>query len=250
MIGVDGCKGGWIAAKISPDNHLSFTLFSSITRLWRQLGDTARILIDMPIGLTDCKKTPRECDRLARKALGRPRSSSVFPPPCRNALYAKTYDQANQINRKHTLLGLSIQTWNISSKILEIDLFLRQNLRMSRVLWESHPEVCFWALNGRCSMKFNKHKPAGYQERLQILKDISQHLHLHVDFDSYINKFPRSQVQKDDLLDAWVLALTATGKVGAFQTFPENPTFDAMHIPQRIVYSVPSFNSNNSQYSY
>jgi len=110
---------------------------------------------------------------------------------------------------------------------------------MNQVLWESHPEVCFWALNNQYSMKFNKHKPAGYQERLQILEDISQHLHLHVDFDIIITQFPRSQVQKDDLLDAWALALTATGRVGPFQTFPEIPTFDAMHIPQRIVYSIP-----------
>ena len=238
MIGLDGCKVGWIAAIISPENNLSFAVFPNISQLWSQWGEATRILIDMPIGLTDCKKVPRECDRLARKALGRPRSSSVFPPPCRNALYAKTYDQANLLNRKHTHLGLSIQTWNICSKILEIDLFLRRNLRMNQVLWESHPEVCFWGLNGQSSMKFNKRKPAGYQERLQILEEVSQQLHLQIDFDKEINRFPRSQVKKDDLLDAWVLALTATGRIGSFQTFPANPTFDVMHIPQRIVYVI------------
>ncbi|MHA1674321.1 MAG: DUF429 domain-containing protein [Promethearchaeota archaeon] len=237
VIGIDGCKAGWILAKISPEKHLSFSLFSTIKLAWNQMEDAARILIDIPIGLIERSGKPRECDRLARKALGRPRSSSVFPTPCRNALYAKTYEKANELNRKFTKKGLSKQAWNISAKILEVDLLIRQNLRVNQVMWESHPEVCFWGLNRQISMRFNKRKKAGFQERLDILERASKRIHLRVDIDSVLHQFPRSQVQKDDILDSWIMALTATELFGTLKSFPENPTFDAQNIPQRIVYS-------------
>ncbi|MHA1522417.1 MAG: DUF429 domain-containing protein [Promethearchaeota archaeon] len=240
FIGIDGCKVGWISAKISTEdseNHLTFSVFSTIKLAWPQIEDASRILIDIPIGLTERKIFPRECDHLARKALGWPRSASIFPSPCRNALYANTYEQANELNRKYTKKGLSKQAWNISPKILEVDLFIRKNLRLNQLLWESHPEVCFWALNKQEVMKHSKKKPEGFEERLKILKTASEKIDLQVDFDSILHQFPRSQVQKDDLLDALVLALTATEKLGSFKSFPENPTFDERNIPQRIVYS-------------
>ncbi len=237
VIGVDGCKAGWILAKISPENHLSFSIFSTIKLAWVQMENAARILIDIPIGLIERTGKPRDCDRLARKALGRPRSSSVFPTPCRNALYAKTYEKANELNRKFTKKGLSKQAWNISAKILQVDLLIRQNLRINQVMWESHPEVCFWSLNRQKSMRFNKRKKAGFQERLDLLEKASKKIHLRVDIDSVLHQFPRSHVQKDDILDSWVLALAATGLFGSFKSFPENVPFDDQNIPQRIVYS-------------
>ena len=237
VIGVDGCRAGWIIAEISQKNRLSFDIFSTITIAWPQMEHAARILIDIPIGLIERKSEPRECDHLARKALGWPRSSSIFPPPCRSALYAKTYDKANELNRKYTKHGLSKQTWYISPKILEVDLFIRHNLLINQILWESHPELCFWSLNQQKSMLHSKRKPVGFQERLDLLENASKKINLQVDIDSIFNRFPRSQVQKDDILDAWVLALTATGQLGELKSFPKNPSFDTLNLPQRIVYS-------------
>ena len=48
--------------------------------------------VDVPIGLSDGK--PRQCDIEARAVLRAPRASSVFPPPIRSALSAKTREEA------------------------------------------------------------------------------------------------------------------------------------------------------------
>jgi len=54
--------------------------------------DLAVLAIDIPIGLLD---GPRACDKAARKLLGQPRGSSVFPALSRPALGAQTYPEAS-----------------------------------------------------------------------------------------------------------------------------------------------------------
>lgn len=120
FLGVDGCRGGWIAAVIYCNSFITWEVFRTIQDLWSKYGNpplnASRILIDIPIGLVERGFVSRECDKLARISLKRPRSSSIFTPPCRSALYAKDFEHANQINRKCTKKGISIQTWNISKK--------------------------------------------------------------------------------------------------------------------------------------
>ncbi|WP_457558777.1 DUF429 domain-containing protein [Candidatus Harpocratesius sp.] len=242
FLGVDGCRGGWIVAVIHNNRFINWEVFETIQDLWSKYGtsplNASRILIDIPIGLVERGLNTRECDAFARSVLKRPRSSSIFNPPCRSALYAKDYDLANKINRKFTKKGISIQAWNISKKIKEVDLFLRQNLYLNRIIWESHPEICFWALNQKKSMKNNKRSKAGIKERLTLLKNWMNKCEITIETDllSYGN-FSSKKVQKDDKIDSLVLALTATGLIGDFKTFPENPTFDELNLPQRIVYS-------------
>ena len=55
--------------------------------------DLSLIVIDVPIGLLHAGE--RECDRAARKLIGK-RRSSVFPAPIRAMLDAETYEEACQ----------------------------------------------------------------------------------------------------------------------------------------------------------
>ena len=104
-----------------------------------------------PLG---CSNGPRACDKAARKLLGQPRGSSVFPAPCRAALGARpTKRQARSIGRRRRR-GLSQQAWGIAPKIKQVDDAITSDCQ--RWAFEVHPEVCFWALNQRRPMKHNK----------------------------------------------------------------------------------------------
>ena len=85
IVGLDGCRDGWIAA----------ILESGVTRL-QVLGSLESLfenpalitaVIDVPIGLPETG--PRRCDLLARQLLRAPRASSVFPAPLRSMLPAR-----------------------------------------------------------------------------------------------------------------------------------------------------------------
>ena len=51
----------------------------------------------------------------------------------------------------------------------EVDRFLLGNPASQARVREVHPEVCFWALNGRQSMQHSKGKEPGSSERMAVL---------------------------------------------------------------------------------
>ncbi|MGC2208827.1 MAG: DUF429 domain-containing protein [Candidatus Korobacteraceae bacterium] len=163
----------------------------------RKPAELACLGIDIPIGLFDGS---RACDKAARRLLGQPRGSSVFPAPCRAALAAKTHADASATNLRLTGRGLSQQAWGIAPKLREVDDAITPECQ--QWAFEVHPEVCFWAMAGERPMAHRKKIPAGVDERLALLSfvfpDIERHL-LH----------RPSGVSRDDLLDAAVAAWTA-----------------------------------------
>jgi predicted RNase H-like nuclease len=160
-------------------------------------SDLGCLGIDIPIGLLN---GPRACDRAARKLLGQPRGSSVFPAPCRSALQAETHAEASAVNRQKTGRGLSQQAFGIAKKIKQVD----DAITSERQQWafEVHPEVCFWALNGQHPMTHNKKTKEGVTERLALLSPVFPEIHHHL-------ADRPAQVGKDDLLDAAAAAWTA-----------------------------------------
>jgi predicted RNase H-like nuclease len=198
VAGVDGCRAGWVWFKVEVTSLATSVEVVDLSKLLSDRpSDLARLGIDIPIGLLDGS---RACDKEARRLLGQPRGTSVFPAPCRAAVQAETYEEASAINRQVTGRGLSQQAFHIGSKIKQVD----DAMTPDRQRWalEVHPEVCFWALNGQHSMAHNKKKKAGFNERLGLLlrefPDIQRHL------DSKLHG-----VDKDDLLDAAAAAWTA-----------------------------------------
>jgi len=55
------------------------------------------------------------------------RKSSIFPVPCREAVYAETYEKACEVNKLLTGKLISKQAWNIVPKIRDVDRFLVKN---------------------------------------------------------------------------------------------------------------------------
>ena len=108
-----------VAVRGSPSRlkATSVEVVNLLTWLRERAPDLACVGIDIPIGLLE---GPRTCDKAARKPLGQPRGSSVFPAPCRPAL-AQAYAEASSINRRRTKTGLSQQAWGVAPKIKQVD---------------------------------------------------------------------------------------------------------------------------------
>lgn len=196
-IGVDGCRGGWLAV-IAAGSRMTLRR----RPIFRELAESypnATIVVDVPIGLfEDPRPGGRECDRLARQLLG-DRRSSVFSPPARRYLAAQSFNEVS---------GMSIQSFSIRYKIKELDDFITLSLQ-NRIL-EGHPEVSFTRLVGH-AMRSGKKSQAGNLERRQALSTVAG------DPFSRFHANPRAALQSegiigvevDDLLDACIMLWTA-----------------------------------------
>lgn len=232
-IGIDGCRGGWVWC-----GRLDGRWQGGVVTRLEQLEPLEQIdlaLIDMPIGLIEQGDDERRCDREARALLGRPRASSVFRPPCRGALEALDYAQACELNRAHTGVALSKQTWNISPKIRELDRLLAARRGLRTRLREAHPELCLWALAGGQPMQHSKRTHRGRQERLTLLSALDH------DAIEMIGSLERAYVRRvlavDDIVDAAVLALTALASMQvAPRCLPSEPQLDATGLPMQLLF--------------
>ncbi len=104
----------------------------------------AVIGIDIPIGLPD-GPGGRDCDRLAREALGA-RGSSVFPAPPRVTLGTADYPTACALARQATGTAISLQAFHLLPRIADVDAHLHRE-HQDRVL-EVHPELAFARMTG------------------------------------------------------------------------------------------------------
>ena len=239
-IGVDGCRAGWLVIGLSEAHQWQIEIAPTFRAVWERCNAASLILIDIPIGLRERGSQERQCDREARAILGACRRSSIFPVPCRAALYARDYRRASAINEQRCGRKLSKQSWNIASKIREVDLGLRQNPEAQTKVCEIHPEILFWSLNGGRAMTCNKRTPAGFRERLRVLESHfagAPHLVNHA-----LQQFSHSEVSPDDILDAFAAALTSVLSKGNLSSIPEKPEVDRFGLPMRMVYWRPLSN--------
>ncbi len=231
---MDGCPGGWFYVALDEKKVWKIGLVSALNTLLQRLPDAQLMLIDMPVGLRESGSEGRDCDREARKVLGKARAASVFPVPARATLQAVTYEEAKAINYQLTGKRITRQTWNIVSKLRELDELMRNAKHARQLIRESHPEVCFWALNDGQAMQHNKKTPNGRFEREAVLY---RHLTALPDLLAHaLSHFRRRQLGWDDILDATVLALTALIGHASLSTLPDVPGQDLFGLPMEIVY--------------
>jgi predicted RNase H-like nuclease len=223
VYGIDGCRGGWLVAGAEiRRGRLSAPRFDVVSCLRGVFDQTssgeAFAAIDIPIGLSDGE--PRRCDADARAFLRRPRASSVFPAPCRSALEAHSYDEANRRNFRASGRRLSKQSYAILSKIREVDLLITP--RMQQHVREAHPEVVFAALAGH-PMKHSKRKAAGRKERLAVLENHGLALTM-VRIQEIRVQLGPSAAGADDVIDAAVCLLAANRiRLKCCNVFPRSP---------------------------
>lgn len=229
IAGADGCPTGWIVV-LSDDqfSDIHWRVFPSIPELFERHPDLAVLAIDIPIGLPE--RGPRRCDRAARRLLGRPRGSSVFPAPIRPVLAAESYEEACRIGRATDGRGLTKQCWNIVDKIREVDRVMRERPMPPGVIREVHPEVSFCRLTG-APVKSPKKKSAGRDERLAALAGV---------FGDRVERAAadcrRQGAKVDDTIDAFAALWTARRIVeGHARVLPEKPQRDAVGLPMEIV---------------
>lgn len=234
FIGIDGCRAGWFCVVLREDGDWCCHVVPDASGVGELCGGADTVLIDIPIGLVESGDSGRLCDREARRLLGRGRSSSVFSAPARRTLSAVSYPHALALNRQATGRGLSIQAWGILPKIRDIDRLLSDDRSLRGVLRESHPELCFWSLNGRQAMRFRKKEREGQQERLAVLGTFFPQSHEL--FDLVCAEFQRNRVARDDIIDAMACAVTARCGHGRYRTVPNRPPSDARGLPMEIVF--------------
>ena len=125
MLGVDGCKAGWVGALLRGSTYdvLVAADIAGLVDAARQLAPgLAVVAVDIPIGLPDDR--PRTTDVLARSQLPVGRKSSVFPTPSRAAVEHTTHPEASAANREAVGVGLSVQAFHLVPKILDVDRYV------------------------------------------------------------------------------------------------------------------------------
>lgn len=234
FVGADGCRAGWFAVSLTEAGDWTVNVFADVASLWAAFSNASVILLDVPIGLREDGPTERLCDREARRLLGPGRQSSVFPVPCRPAIYCTTYQQASQVNKEMTGRGLSVQTWSIIPKIREVDALLTSDRSARSRIREVHPEICFWSLAGGRPMENRKKTREGFAERVRALRSTCPYTDDIIDYA--LSTYRRRDVAKDDVLDALSAAVTATVGMDSLASIPAAPEVDGCALPMQMVY--------------
>jgi predicted RNase H-like nuclease len=214
VLGVDGCKTGWVAVALGGRKHPEAHYLPTIDSLGSLSATAEAVAIDIPIGLPT--NGPRGADLLARKLVGA-RRSSVFLAPVREVLEAETHAQATQAAMACTGAGISRQAYGLRNKMLEVERWLRQS---PSPVYEVHPEVSFAVLLGTPA-RAGKKTWAGMVERRNALEAAGISLD-DIDGEATV----RAAVH--DMLDAAVAAWTA-GRIasGTARSFPDPPELDS-----------------------
>jgi len=228
VVGVDGCKGGWVAAVLTGD-RLELSVYKHIADVFATRSDAERILIDMPIGLPEsAEDLPPEAQL---RDLLRGKASSVFNRPCRQAIYADPRE-ASSVNKAVLGKALSAQSIGIIPKIRELDEHLTAHPEQRVRVYESHPELVFAKLSGAPVME-KKRESDGARRRLAILSQFVPGVRAAVEHSGIKKK----QAAADDLIDAACLAIAARlSPTQPLLSVPERPQTDAHRLMMQVVY--------------
>jgi predicted RNase H-like nuclease len=233
VLGVDGCPAGWIAVTIAADGPLAPCV--TITRDFAELATgVEKIAVDMPIGLPDQSgKGGRGPESLVRPLIGE-RQSSVFSLPSRRAVFCEDYREAcaTALETSDPPRRVSKQAFHLFPKIRQIDTLLRMRPDLATRVFEAHPEVAFWRINGEKPLSLPKKvKSRGHLPGLALRQDLL----VAAGYPAAFLERPPRGAGLDDLLDAAVNALVARRiHAGIAQSFPDPPGRDAHGLPVAI----------------
>lgn len=237
-VGVDWASKGWLAVTTDGQGW-SAEMHPSMHSVWFTHRDAESILVDIPIGLPTSAR--RQCDVRAKAVVGSERAQSVFWTPCREAVESETYEEAKQANQACRGDSLSSQAWGLIPRIREVDRLLRDDDEARETILESHPEVCFAVFYPGETLP-SKHDNTGAEERLRALGTVDESVPAVYDdlVATQIESRPSwsrriGNANRDDLLDALVLALTAKRGAGNYKRLPADPPTDGKGLPMQIV---------------
>jgi predicted RNase H-like nuclease len=214
VLGVDGCRSGWVGVVLAPARPVVGVLGATIAQVVEAAsaagGPLQAVGIDMPIHPPEAGC--RQADLAARAHLGR-KASSIFPTPARPVLNARSYADACAVARALQGRAISRQAWALRAKILEVGAWLPA---AACPVYEVHPEVSFSLLTGAPIMA-GKRSAAGSAARRLALADAG----IAVPTDLAEAR----GVALDDVLDAaavtWSARRIAAGRARSFPDPPE-----------------------------
>jgi predicted RNase H-like nuclease len=236
LAGVDGCRAGWIAAFMHRDADV--VRIRTVARFADVLAAPEAptvIAVDIPIGLPErVGHGGRAAENAVRPLLGM-RQSSVFSVPSRAALAAADYRAACDaaLGTSEPPRRVSKQLFMLVPKIREVDACLRAQPGAAARVFEVHPELAFWRLNGAVALDEPKkvkgrcHEP-GLALRRRLLMEAGL-------IEAAVNSAPPRGAGADDLLDALACAFIARRiHFGIATPFPDPPERDAFGLPMAI----------------
>lgn len=236
LAGVDGCPGGWLAALVPlAGAEARLRVVSRFAEILAAPEAPRVIAVDIPIGLPErAGRGGRAAENAVRPLLGE-RQSSVFSVPSRAAIYQPDYAAACRaaLATSDPPRKVSKQLFMIAPKIREVDETLRATPETCAHVYETHPEVAFWRLNGGRPLaepkkvKSHPHK-RGLALRRQLL--IAAGFAAEV-----VRTEPPAGAAADDLVDALACAAIARRIfVGQAHPFPDPPERDCFGLPMAI----------------
>ena len=216
MAGVEPCPTGWVVVSARLQGTTAFLQAPEVHATFADIIDYRPafdvIAVHAPLSFPTAD-TPggRHCDRLARQLLGWPRSGAIVSPPSRRLL-------ANPTKARVAAAGLSpIAAARVGwfKQVLEEMAPYRQ-----RQVFEVHPELSFYQLNGDVPMKYSKYDDRGVKERRSLLEQKLQGMETVLEVE-----LPAITIQH--LLDATVDMWTARRIAArAVERLPEDPEWD------------------------
>lgn len=229
LAGVDGCPGGWVVALVRPaGNELKVAVVPRFADALSGSPAPAIVAVDIPIGLPErAGHGGRAAENAVRPLLGA-RQSSVFSLPSRAAIHAADYGEAcrTALATSDPPRKVSKQLFNIAPRIRDVDEVLRADPALALRVYEVHPELAFWRLNGEQPLaEPKKVKSRAYEPGLALRRGLL----IAAGFPaSAVNAPPPKGAGPDDLLDALACAaVTRRIHAGAARPFPDPPPPDA-----------------------
>jgi predicted RNase H-like nuclease len=236
LAGVDGCRTGWIVAFICPPTgEVRLRVLSRFADIFKQPERPELAAVDMPIGLPEwIGPAGRGPEQAVRPLLGG-RQSSVFAVPSRAAVYAEDFGEACRLAAltSDPPKKISKQLFMIAPKIREVDTVLRGTPALATAVFEVHPEVAFWRLNGeRPLTEPKKVKSRPYGPGLALRRALLVGAGFGV---AALESDPPPGAAADDVLDALACAAIAQRiQSGAARPFPDPPLRDPSGLPIAI----------------
>jgi predicted RNase H-like nuclease len=236
LAGADGCRAGWVVAFVRPCSDEArvrvVTCFADILSAPENPGVIA---VDMPVGLPErTGYGGRAAENAVRPLLGA-RQSAVFSVPSRAALEQTDYREACAVAlaTSDPPRKISKQLFMIAPRIREVDASLRDDAAAAARVFEVHPELAFWRLNGGHALtepKKVKGKP--YEPGLALRRDLLIAAGLP---RRAAESTPPPGAGSDDLLDALACAAIARRlHAGIAEPFPNPPPVDRYGLPMAI----------------
>ena len=141
-VGLDGCKGGWIAAVAQDGRLIDVKFLAPACAALDAWPDAAVFAFDIPIGFSADGR--RAADVEARKFLGKRAGNRMFYAPIRAAVEARNLEEAHEASKRITGSAIQPPSAALLPKIRQV-----AGIAGDKRVYEAHPEVSFAAMAGR-----------------------------------------------------------------------------------------------------